>query len=74
MRNVLEIKFNKKIYPYKYILKAIKDFEKTADFKTVAAGNYICVTITGFNPGIREKLEGEFCNYLFHLCRRRISV
>jgi len=74
MKDVLEIKFNKKIYPQKYIFKAIEDFKKTADFKTVSEGNCIRVTMTGFDPGIREKLEGEFCNYLFHLCRRRIPV
>ena len=32
------------------------------------------ITVSGYDSGIREKLEGEFCNYIFHLSKSNTPI
>ena len=64
-----QIKFNKKFYNTRDVRNAAKAFHEMAHFKIQNMSDGCVVTITDFDSGIREKLEGEFCNYIFHLSK-----
>ena len=59
--------FNKKIYSFKVIKLAIKDYQKLADFNLKQDKNYIQVEIKNINKEFKKIIKEEFCNYVLGL-------
>lgn len=64
------IKFNKKIYSQSVIKRAIKNYQRLADFSFSPQKKYFLVKIKKTQPEIRKIIEDEFSNYVLSLIKK----
>jgi len=63
------IKFNKKIYSQPAIKRAIKNYQRLADFSFSPQKKYFLVKIKKAQPEIRKNIEDEFSNCVLSLTK-----
>jgi len=64
------IKFNKKIYRQSALKKAIKNFQRLADFSLKYQGDYFLIKIEKINPETKKTIKDEFLNHVLSLTAR----
>jgi hypothetical protein len=67
MPDSFEIKFSDRFYREKDVREAAKAFGDIAKFSVRASAGGCVASVSGIGGYSREEIEGEFCNYVFHL-------
>ena len=61
------IEFDKRFYKKKHIAAAAAAFKDVAAIDIGKSRSGWTATVQNMSPADRDELEGEFCNYVFHL-------
>lgn len=65
----MTINFNRNFYNLKSIEKAIRDYKGLADFDIEVGKENIKVNLKNIDPGSRNVIREEFCNYVLGLIK-----
>lgn len=69
MTDLIRLHFSNKYYKAKFVRQAAAAFKDVARFQVRGAADGCSVTVDGFDSADREQIEGEFCNYVFHISK-----
>lgn len=63
------INFDKKLYSFKAVKSAVKEYQNLADFDLKQKSKYIQVRLKNINKEVRPIIKDEFCNYILSLMK-----